>query len=224
MIEIAAKYPELRGIVLISAFCSIREVAQNIAGSVTKLVISDIFKSISIIDQVKCPALFIHGKKDELIPFSHSVNLYYKANCVKKLCLSDEMDHNRSRLEKDIYKPIESFLLEDLQIKDIKNLVLEALNMKTITSEIPDFSRNSHSTKNPKTKSRKMPMHLDLIPKAISKEERKVAENDTNSTENNKSKGNVGLQYLDLDSLPSTKKENIIPNGSQLTPSNHVVK
>lgn len=140
-VEIAAKYPNIRGTVLISAFLSIRDVAQHVAGAISKLFVGDIFKNILLIDKIRCPILFIHGKKDELIPFWHSSRLYEKAQCNKKLVLSEGMDHNRAKVESDIYRPIESFLLDDLQIKDAKGLAYQDSRLGEFTCDIPEFLR-----------------------------------------------------------------------------------
>ncbi len=62
------------GLILISPFKSIRETANSILGFL-KFIVADRFKNIEIIEQVTCPLLIIHGQKDNLIPFSHSVEL-----------------------------------------------------------------------------------------------------------------------------------------------------
>ena len=121
-VESAAKFPRIKGMILISAFLSIRDVTQHVAGPMAKYFVSDIFKNNKIIEKIKCPTLFIHGKKDQLIPCIHSLNLYKQATCSKKLVLADEMSHNRSKVEKDIYSPIENFLLEELKINDLSSL------------------------------------------------------------------------------------------------------
>ena len=112
-VQAAAKYPLLKAIILISAFTSIRDVAKIIAGSISKLVIPDIFRSIDVIHEIKSPMLFIHGVKDELIPYSHSIDLHKSCgSSKKKLELRESMDHNRVHFDKDIFFPIQKFLNE----------------------------------------------------------------------------------------------------------------
>jgi fermentation-respiration switch protein FrsA (DUF1100 family) len=43
---------------------------------------------------VKCPVLFIHGKKDEIIPFRHGELLFSEANQPKFSHWIDEAGHN----------------------------------------------------------------------------------------------------------------------------------
>lgn len=54
----------------------------------------DRFKNLSKIKQVKCPALFIHGRRDEIIPFWHGEKLYAAANEPKFSFWLDEANHN----------------------------------------------------------------------------------------------------------------------------------
>ncbi len=59
-----------------------------------KLYPFDKFENLYKIEKVKCPVLFIHGKKDEVIPFWHSEVLYSKANEPKYFYAIDEANHN----------------------------------------------------------------------------------------------------------------------------------
>lgn len=59
-------------IILMSPFTSIRNAASNICGKFS-LFLSDRFKNIEKIKNVKCPVLIIHGKKDTLIPYEHAI-------------------------------------------------------------------------------------------------------------------------------------------------------
>ena len=54
----------------------------------------DKFDSLSKIKQVKCPILFIHGKKDNLIHFWHGETLFANANEPKVSFWVDEAGHN----------------------------------------------------------------------------------------------------------------------------------
>ena len=59
-------------LVLMSPFTSIRGVVKDIAGRLAQYLIKERFNNLSNIKDVKCPVLFIHGKKDKLISFKHS--------------------------------------------------------------------------------------------------------------------------------------------------------
>jgi fermentation-respiration switch protein FrsA (DUF1100 family) len=54
----------------------------------------DKFQNLKKIKQVKCPILFIHGRKDSLIPFWHAERLFAAANEPKFSLWLDEADHN----------------------------------------------------------------------------------------------------------------------------------
>ena len=132
-IGLGSKYPSLKSVVVISPYTSIRDVAMNIAGSLSKLIIPNVFHSFDIIDSVKVPMLFIHGIKDDVIPYAHSVKLHEKCgSSIKHLELREAMDHNRCKLEKDIFLPIEKFLVEKLQIDDLPAVQFKPLDYQRI--------------------------------------------------------------------------------------------
>lgn len=53
-----------------SPFTSIRDIVREQAGDLTQYAISDHFRNIDLIPQVRCPTFFVHGQKDRLISFS----------------------------------------------------------------------------------------------------------------------------------------------------------
>lgn len=61
---------------LVSPFLSIKAVAQHNFGSLAAKLLTQRFDNISKIDKIRCPCLFIHGKEDSLIPYTHSKELY----------------------------------------------------------------------------------------------------------------------------------------------------
>ena len=54
----------------------------------------DKFDNLSKIDKLLSPLLIIHGKKDEIIPYYHSLLLFKKAKEPKKHVCVDEATHN----------------------------------------------------------------------------------------------------------------------------------
>jgi fermentation-respiration switch protein FrsA (DUF1100 family) len=122
-------------VVLISPFKSIRETANSILGML-KFIIAERFKNIDIIDKVTCPLLLIHGQKDDLIPFSHSIELSQKTGGPYELLLPEEMDHNEFNLYEDFLEPITNFL------KRHSLLNISSSNKITFAKElfeIPDY-------------------------------------------------------------------------------------
>ncbi|HEY8558762.1 MAG TPA: alpha/beta hydrolase [Pyrinomonadaceae bacterium] len=54
----------------------------------------DKFRNLDKIERVKCPVLFIHGRRDALIPFWHAETLFAAANEPKFSFWLDEAGHN----------------------------------------------------------------------------------------------------------------------------------
>lgn len=57
------------GLILMSAYTSIRAVAKSLVGSLLSFCIADRFNNVENMKRVKCPTFIIHGQKDKLIPF-----------------------------------------------------------------------------------------------------------------------------------------------------------
>ena len=113
---------EIEALIVISAFESIKAVGnERYAG----FLLPDIFKSINYISKVKCPTLFIHGKKDILISYSNSIKLFNACQSeIKSLILRESMTHNEIDFKKDIFQQINNFFKENknnIQISNLKN-------------------------------------------------------------------------------------------------------
>ncbi len=59
-----------------------------------KIIPFDKFQSLDKIKSIKCPALFIHGRKDRIIAFWHGEKLFEEANEPKFSLWINEADHN----------------------------------------------------------------------------------------------------------------------------------
>lgn len=65
----------------------------------------DKFRNIKKIKLVKSPVLFIHGKRDEIIPFRHGEMLFAAANEPKSALWLDEANHNNvASAGKEVYR------------------------------------------------------------------------------------------------------------------------
>jgi hypothetical protein len=78
------------------------------------LLIKERFNNQQKIEDVECPILLIHGKKDKLVSYTHSEKLAENANCSEKvkLCLNDKMEHNYFNMYIEIVNPIFEFFKE----------------------------------------------------------------------------------------------------------------
>lgn len=67
---LATKYPAA-GLILVSPFTSIKDVASEHYGLIGGLLVKNRFNNLENIKKTKCPTLIIHGQKDNLVPFRH---------------------------------------------------------------------------------------------------------------------------------------------------------
>ena len=87
-IHLASKKP-LAGLVVESSFTSGFRVLTQIP-----IFPLDRFRNLAKLQSVLCPSLFIHGKKDGVIRFSHGEILYRTANHPKDFLWVEEAGHN----------------------------------------------------------------------------------------------------------------------------------
>jgi fermentation-respiration switch protein FrsA (DUF1100 family) len=83
------------GLVLVSAYDSVLAVAQETYFFVPVApFLKDPFRSDQRIASVKAPILFIHGRRDTLIPLSHGERLFVAAPGPKTMVVLEEAGHN----------------------------------------------------------------------------------------------------------------------------------
>jgi fermentation-respiration switch protein FrsA (DUF1100 family) len=87
-IDIANK-EKVAGVILEGAFTSAFRVVMPIVPFPF-----DKFNNIDKIDKVRCPVLFIHGREDTIVPFSHGLSLFEKANEPKLSFWVEDAGHN----------------------------------------------------------------------------------------------------------------------------------
>ena len=93
-VEMATKY-KFKSIILEAPFTSIVDIAKKRYFIYpVKFLILDHFNNLSKIDKIKTPLLIISGKRDEIVPHTHSLQLFSKANNPKENLFIDEAMHN----------------------------------------------------------------------------------------------------------------------------------
>jgi len=93
-VELGTRYL-FKSIILESPFTSISDIAQKKYKIFpVKFFVLDKFNNYKKISKVSSPLLIINGMKDEVIPHSHSVKLFLKANNPKDCLFIDEAMHN----------------------------------------------------------------------------------------------------------------------------------
>merc|ERR1719217_787908 len=92
-VYLASRFP-VGGLILVAAFASIREVIRCLVGRVVARAFEERFPNLSLIGNVSCPTLFIHGERDSLVPPSQSVALFRACRARKLLITPPAMEHN----------------------------------------------------------------------------------------------------------------------------------
>ena len=107
-VELAIKN-KFKSIILEAPFTSIGDIGQKrFPIYPVKYLTLDKFDNLKKINKILSPLLIIHGKKDEVIPYNHSVRLFKKANEPKKHLCIDEAMHN-NLYDYDIEKDVINF-------------------------------------------------------------------------------------------------------------------
>merc|ERR1719313_1689063 len=92
-VYLASQYP-VGGLILVSAFSSIKDVMHSTVGRLLAWTFNEQFANYRIFANVSCPSLFIHGEHDKLIPLEHSLLLYRRCRARKLLVTPRRMEHN----------------------------------------------------------------------------------------------------------------------------------
>lgn len=96
-IELAARNPDIAGLIVESGFTSIRELAGEVRGLgllPLRWLVTQRFDSLVKIGAIKMPVLFLHGKADAVIPFTMSERLHAAAPQPKTLVLVPDAGHS----------------------------------------------------------------------------------------------------------------------------------
>lgn len=118
--RMGAEFTRIRGLILITPFLSIREVANSVLGKMIGNYVPNIFRTREIIWQIKCPLLLIHGIKDRVVPCTNSTFIYDLCLAPKMIYLSLTMEHERSNFKFDIYLPMLRFFIEKLKMLEFQ--------------------------------------------------------------------------------------------------------
>ena len=84
-------------LILMSPFSSFKAVTRNLVGCFLSLFVAERFNNLKKITKVKAPIFLIHGKRDALVPFDHSLEMYQKCRIQNKDCeywFANKMTHN----------------------------------------------------------------------------------------------------------------------------------
>lgn len=109
-IALAAQYP-VKGLIFDGAFSSIAEVGQSAYPFLpVRWLVKDTWDSKSRIQKVHSPLLFIHSRKDSVVPFRFAQRLFQAANEPKRHVWLEHSDHNDNLEVESVRKSIFDFL------------------------------------------------------------------------------------------------------------------
>ena len=105
-----AKKNNFNGLILESPFTSIEKSAKIYYPYLpVKILLKDRFDSISKIKMVNTPILIMHGKKDDVVPFSMGKELFEQANDPKHYYFTANDDH-MMEFNSELIKEIKNFI------------------------------------------------------------------------------------------------------------------
>jgi fermentation-respiration switch protein FrsA (DUF1100 family) len=92
-IELAVAHPPA-GLVLMSTFTSVRDMAKRHYSLLPGAVVPDAYPSIDRVPSVGAPVLVVHGDRDDLVPLMYGEALYEAAPDPKRLHVIAGVGHN----------------------------------------------------------------------------------------------------------------------------------
>ena len=92
-LELALEHPPA-GLVLLSAFTSVRDMARRHYGVIPNAVVPDAYPSLRLIGALRAPLLVLHGEDDMIVPLEHGRALFDAAPEPKRLHVVRGAGHN----------------------------------------------------------------------------------------------------------------------------------
>ena len=109
-VALAAQYP-VKGVIFDGAYSSIADVGQSAYFLIpVRWLLKDTWDSQSRIQKVRSPILFIHSKKDSIVPFRFAQKLFQAANEPKKSLWLEHSGHNDNLETESVKKSIIDFI------------------------------------------------------------------------------------------------------------------
>lgn len=111
-LEVASKF-QASSLILLSPFLSLKKIAEDLYGKCAASLIKETLDNASIAPKVECPVLIIHGMKDSLVPYQHSISILGQCRGFTRLKLVPNMTHIKFNFRFDFILPMRKFL-EDI--------------------------------------------------------------------------------------------------------------
>ena len=146
-----ARIHNVMSLILVSPLKSIKEAIKTMfpklkIGQVIQSIVKERFNNMDNISKVSSPILFIHGKKDTLIPPSHSLDLINRCKSPSKLISPDTMTHNTFDFIQDVIIHLKNFLkvftnftINNIYVKKKENIENNGNNIEIKGISFPSF-------------------------------------------------------------------------------------
>ncbi len=82
------------GVILQSAFTSVRDMAREVFPILPRAVVPDAYPSLRLIPQLSSPVLVLHGERDDVVPVEHGRRLFAAARSAKRMQVFPDAGHN----------------------------------------------------------------------------------------------------------------------------------
>jgi len=92
-LELALAHPPA-GLVLLSAFTSVRDMARMHYRLIPAALVPDAYPSLRLVTGLRAPLLVLHGEDDMIVPVEHGRALFAAAPTPKRLRVIPDVGHN----------------------------------------------------------------------------------------------------------------------------------
>ena len=92
-LELALSHPPA-GLVLLSAFTSVRDMARMHPPLIPAALVPDAYPSLRLVTGLRAPLLVLHGEDDMIVPVEHGRALFAAAPAPKRLRVIPDVGHN----------------------------------------------------------------------------------------------------------------------------------
>ena len=98
--------------ILLSPFISLKKVAKDLYCGCAGSMLKEAFDNEENCKEISCPLLIIHGAKDTLVPYEHSLKLMSGCQSYCRLKIVENMTHTKFNFRMDFIRHMNKFLLD----------------------------------------------------------------------------------------------------------------
>lgn len=110
-LTVTQKY-SVHSAILLSPFISLKKVAGDLYGNCASALLKEAFNNEENCRLINCPLLVIHGQKDTLVSYEHSLALIAGCQAYCRLKVIENMTHTKFNFRLDFVRHFKRFLLD----------------------------------------------------------------------------------------------------------------